>query len=79
MKNFFMFIAISAMVISCSKDDNFITEQKTSETNFQIIFDKSVSYSELEFKLQELDISKQSVIVTHNFNFLVQNSVDLFH
>jgi len=65
-----MIIAISAVITSCSKDEGLLQEQSAvgTESNFQVSFGEPVSYSELESQIDELGISKSSVIVTHNFS-----------
>lgn len=70
MKKILMIIAISAMITSCSKDENLMQEQSVvdTESNFQVLFESPISYSELESQISELGISKSSVVVTHNFS-----------
>jgi hypothetical protein len=68
MKNYFMIIAISAMITSCSKGTGLIQEQSTPESNFQVLFENPISYAELESQVEHLGIDKSSIIVTHNFS-----------
>ncbi len=65
-----MIIAISAMITSCSKDEDLSQEQSAvdTESNFQVLFEKPISYSELESQINQLGISKSSIVVTHNFS-----------
>lgn len=70
MKKFLMIIAISAMITSCSKDENLMQDQSVvnTESNFQVLFETPIPYSELESRIDQLGISKSSVVVTHNFS-----------
>lgn len=70
MKKILMIIAISAMITSCSKDENLMQDQSVVdiESNFQVLFENPVSYSELESQIDQLGISKSSIVVTHNFS-----------